>query len=512
MTPGTRRIIEALNQQAPTYSRLTFIVLGVVFIVFGLKYWAAATMELLPEEAYYWMYAQHPALSFYDHPPMVAWTIRLGTSIFGNTEFGVRFATLMLSMGSTVTLFVIGRLWFGLAAALWACLIFTLTPLYAGIGLLTSPDDALLFFWLLTLYFLSKALLSGSDGYWLGSGIGLGAAMLSKYPGVMLAPGLLLFLLTSPGHRFWLRRPHPWVALGIGILLFTPVIVWNAQHDWVSLLFQASRTVDQKPKVFHYVTEFWLSQLGTLTPPVFILVLAAAWRAMKKGWLEQQDHWNFAVSFFLPLFLVFFFASFVTSVHVNWTAPVYLSMLPATAAFFLESSTNQANPTQARRWRLAGTWWLVFCGAVLLVAFSILTLGVPRMLSLTQAGGWRQLASQVEEARTVVEMETGQRPFIIGVDKLYFASQMGFYMGSPDEVVNQFALGFPGFGYPYWTDLQKFSGRPAIVIMEKKLWPVATRILQPHCNRLHLPQPVTFLNSGGKERRVRLITCYGYRP
>jgi len=487
-------------------------VLGVVLLLFGLKCWAAATMELLPEEAYYWIYAQHPALSFYDHPPMVAWAIRLGTSIFGDTEFGVRFATLMLAMGSTMIVFVTGRLWFGLNAALWACLIFTLTPLYAGIGFLATPDGPLLFFWLLTLYVLSKALLSKRTGYWLIAGIGFGAAMLSKYPGVMLAPGLLLFLLSSPAHRFWLSRWQPWIALLIGILVLSPVILWNAQHDWVSLLFQATRTADQKPQVFRYVLEFWLSQLGILTPPIFILAMAAAWRAMRKGWLEDQQHWNFAVSFFLPLFLVFFFASFITSVHVNWTAPMYLSMLPAAAAFFLEGVANQADPMKARRWRLAGTWSLAFCGAVILAAFSTLTLGVPRMLSLTQAGGWRQLATLVEEARTKVAMETGQKPFIVGVDKLYIASEMGFYTGAPEETVNQFALGFPGFGYPYWTDLRDFSGRPAIAIMEEKLWPVATRILQPYCEKMHVPRSVKFFNVGGRERRVKLITCYRYQP
>ena len=438
--------------------------------------------------------------------------IRLGTSIFGDTEFGVRFGTLMLAMGSTIILFVTGRLWFGLTAALWACLIFTLTPLYAGIGFLATPDGPLIFFWLLTLYFLSKALLSKRTGYWLAAGIGLGAAMLSKYPGLMLAPGLLLFLLRSPEHRFWLRRPEPWIALLIGMLVFTPVIIWNAQHDWVSLLFQATRTVGQKPQVFRYVSEFWLSQLAILTPPIFILAMAAAWHAMRKGWLEHQDDWNFAVSFFVPLFLVFLFASFVTSIHVNWTAPAYLSMLPAVAAFFLDGVANQTDPAKARRWRLAGTWSLVFCGAVLLVTLSTLTLGIPAALSLTPAGGWRQLANLVEEARTKVEMQTGQEPFIIGVDKLYTASEVGFYTDSADETVNQFALGYPGVGYPYWIDLQNFSGKPAIVVMEEKLWPMVTRILQPYCEKIHIPNAVGFSNVGGRERRVKLITCYGYKP
>ena len=89
-----------------------------VVLLFGLRLWCSGKMELLPEEAYYWTYAQHPALSYYDHPPMVAWTIQLGTALFGDNELGVRMATIILAMGGTILIFLISRIWFGRHTAL----------------------------------------------------------------------------------------------------------------------------------------------------------------------------------------------------------------------------------------------------------------------------------------------------------------------------------------------------------------------------------------------------------
>ena len=54
--------------------------------------------QLIPDEAYYWNYAQHMDLSFFDHPPMVAWLIWLGTGLFGDNEFGVRVGAVICGL------------------------------------------------------------------------------------------------------------------------------------------------------------------------------------------------------------------------------------------------------------------------------------------------------------------------------------------------------------------------------------------------------------------------------
>jgi len=91
-------------------------------------------IELLPEETYYWTYAQHPAFGYFDHPPMVAWIITAGTTLFGDTALGVRIVTFVLWGVTAVLLFLTGRMWFGRRTALVATLFFTLLRFMSGWG------------------------------------------------------------------------------------------------------------------------------------------------------------------------------------------------------------------------------------------------------------------------------------------------------------------------------------------------------------------------------------------
>src|ERR1017187_6021715 len=123
-----------------------------------LRFSLCGIIELIPEEAYYWTYAKHPALGYFDHPPMVAWFITLGTALLGDTAMGVRVMTFALWVATAGLLFLTGRMWFGKRVALLATLMFTLAPVYVGTGLIVTPDAPLLFFWVATLYLISKAL------------------------------------------------------------------------------------------------------------------------------------------------------------------------------------------------------------------------------------------------------------------------------------------------------------------------------------------------------------------
>jgi predicted membrane-bound dolichyl-phosphate-mannose-protein mannosyltransferase len=113
----------------------------------------AFLIELTPQEAYYWNYAVHPALSYFDHPPMVAWVIGAGYFLLGKCELGVRIGGFLLTLLSTGLLYALGKLWFNKKVGLWAALLFQLLPLFFVYGVLITPDVPLTFFWLLTLYF-----------------------------------------------------------------------------------------------------------------------------------------------------------------------------------------------------------------------------------------------------------------------------------------------------------------------------------------------------------------------
>ena len=133
-------------------------------LFFCLRFFYALVIDLSPQEAYYWNYAKHPALSYYDHPPMVAWVISAGQLLLGKTESGVRIGGFLLTLLSTWLLYALGKLWFGRRTGLWAALLFQLAPAYFVYGVLITPDVPLNFFWLLTLYLVSLAVPRSKNG------------------------------------------------------------------------------------------------------------------------------------------------------------------------------------------------------------------------------------------------------------------------------------------------------------------------------------------------------------
>jgi len=108
--------------------RLWFALLLVIGGLTILRLFTASYTQLIPEEAYYWTYAQHPALSYFDHPPMVAWAVRAGTMVFGNTELGVRFVNFLAWIGACFLLLATGKAWFSERAALAGALLFAILP------------------------------------------------------------------------------------------------------------------------------------------------------------------------------------------------------------------------------------------------------------------------------------------------------------------------------------------------------------------------------------------------
>ena len=199
----------------------------------------AAAVPLLPEEAYHWNFARHPDWSYFDHPPMIAWSIALGRLVFGDTRLGVRLVPLLFALGTTWLLARMARRLYGDSAALWAVLLYALMPAAFLVGFWGFPDSPMLFFWTLTLTWVWRALESRRPGWWLAAGAALGAGLLSKYTAAFLVPSVLLYLLRSPRDRHWLATPWPYLAGVFSLLVFTPVIYWNWTHEWASFRFQS---------------------------------------------------------------------------------------------------------------------------------------------------------------------------------------------------------------------------------------------------------------------------------
>ena len=248
----------------------------------------AGLTDLRTDEAYYWTWSKESALSFLDHPPMIAWFIRFGTAIFGDTSFGARFSGLvamLLTQGLLADM--VWRVTRDVRAVVVVVAMMEASLYYGLLMTKVSPDVPLVLFATAMAWALVRLAESGDGRWWLAAGVFAGLAALSKFTLVMLLPAVLAFMWVPAWRGRWLRSPYPWAAAVIAIMLFTPVLVWNMQHDWASFRFQAVRAIASRPLELRTLGEFIGLQFGlvgfVLLPVVLTGVALTAWRGVRRN-------------------------------------------------------------------------------------------------------------------------------------------------------------------------------------------------------------------------------------
>jgi len=239
LAAGVAVVARAGAGATPTARLRTFAV-GAVAMSLLLRLLYASHVQVIPEEAYYWNYGNHLDVGYLDHPPMVAWLMHLGTAVFGRGEIAVR-AVALACWG--IALLCIARLTRRLAggtAAFVAAMLMSSLPFFLGAGFITLPDSPLIACWAGALLALSAALLDGRPSAWWGVGACLGLGLLSKYPMALVGIAAAVFVLLDGPSRRCVRRPHPYLAMLLAGAIFSPVIVWNALHQWASFAFQTT--------------------------------------------------------------------------------------------------------------------------------------------------------------------------------------------------------------------------------------------------------------------------------
>lgn len=452
------------------------VVLGVLLVMaLVLRAVALASVVLIPEEAYYWMYAQHPSLSYYDHPPMVAWIIGLGTFVFGHSELGVRIVGNLLMLASSGVMYAFGAMWFGRKAGLIAAAALQVLPFYFGLGFIATMDSPLVFFWLLCMLGVTVALRRQNPAGWYLAGLALGAAMLSKYTGVFLGLGGVLAVI---GHRPWrhhLRTVHPYVASAVALLMFSPVVLWNARHDWVSFRFQFVDRFADHAMGFDTVLAFIAFQLVVLTPFVGAALIVLAARVLRSRRRALTARWWFMLSFSAPLFGVIAYKSLRSEVHINWTAPMYLSLFPGMAYLVLAHWRRLRLRGRGFDWVPGMQWTAGVCLGINVCLVVFLMVLQPRLLWWKAFGPWPELAAAVEIREDLVEHQSGDEPLIIADGKYRLASVLAFYRtplesdeAASDFTTSQWILGQNGLGYAYWMQREAWAGRTCLYVTDDR--------------------------------------------
>src|SRR2546427_3849496 len=234
----------------------------------------SATIPLIDDEAYYWLWAHHLDWSYLDHPPMIAYIVFLTTGV-GDDAMWIRLRALHLGEARTYTLFLLGREMFGARTGFIAAVLFQIAPVRAGGALLATPDSPLFLAWTLALRYVWQAL-HGWPRRWAAAGIAVGLGLLSKLYIVFFAVGVLVFL-TLYGRR-WFVRAGPYLASGLAAVLFLPVLYWNAAHNWAMVHFILSERLGGTPHGLAGIQELLTQRLlfALLLFPTFVYAAYAA--------------------------------------------------------------------------------------------------------------------------------------------------------------------------------------------------------------------------------------------
>ncbi|MBL8728738.1 MAG: glycosyltransferase family 39 protein [Planctomycetes bacterium] len=355
----------------------------------GLSLWLCLTMPVFAQEAYYWTYAQHPDLSYFDHPPMVAWWIWLGTSLLGDGAIGVRLGTLLGGFGTGW----VGLLWLRrLGCEPWircGWLVCTLAmPMLAVAHFLTTPDPPLLFAWTCCLYALWRAR-DGGLGWWALAGAAAGVGLLSKYAAAFLAPGGLLLLLFDPAMRRQWLRPGPWLGVLAAAVTFLPVIVWNVANDFESFRFQTEGRWQSAAFGLHWFLQFVGSQIGVIHPVIAVLVPAAAmWLLRRARGGDVTALWLLA--FGLPMPVFFLLNSLFIQVKINWLLPCFLPLAAGVMWWWRGTERHLLWPRTTR------VLTRIVIGTAVLLPMSAPVVHLMPQTSGSSWEGWPEIAQRAE--------------------------------------------------------------------------------------------------------------------
>ena len=307
--------------------RLFLYLLGAILVINLLQ---AYFTELIFDEAYYWYYAKNLAWGYFDHPPMVAWLIKLSGLLF-NGELGVRFMTCLLSTATFILLWlIIDHPKKKEYVPHFFVVAFSMILLNAY-GFFTLPDTPLLFFTALFLFIYKKFIASPSLLLSIVLGIVMAALMYSKYHAVLV----IIFVLLS--NLKLLRSNYAWLAVLTALLCYTPHFVWLYENDFVSIKYHLFERPNQAYSFNKFTLKYFLDII-TIFGLTFPFAYYILYHTKAKNKFEK------ALIFLTYGVLIFFFiSSFSKRTQAQWVIVISIPMVVMIFNYILDHQ-------QIRKW------------------------------------------------------------------------------------------------------------------------------------------------------------------
>jgi 4-amino-4-deoxy-L-arabinose transferase-like glycosyltransferase len=485
-------------------------------------------LTLSPDEAHYWDWSRNLDWSYYSKGPLIAWLIWASCELFGSLSIaltGDLAAALRLPAVVCHGCTLAG--WYALAVGVFrsravglgvlACAI-TLPMVRAGAVLMTI-DPPFLLCWCWALVCVWRALETDRLRWWVGAAALTGIGILAKYTMALFPAAIVGFLLFHRRSEF--RKPGVWLLVAGTALGWLPVVVWNAQHDWVSfrhVFGQVGVAGHKAGGVFHFLG----GQLGMLFGFWLIAFLAAAWRFRPTRETESGVRLLWWAS--VPVWSLFLAASVVKSGQPNWPAPAYIGAIVLAVAWTRDQLAG-------RRPLLMGFWLTLstLAGCVIIAGLHFPDLLRPtlakfakpptphnpypmRNIDITaRIAGWEELADEVDAVRARVRAETGCEPVVAGTHWTV-PGLMGFYCDDNPAV---YAIGIANRSdrhsqYDVWrpnpvADAQEFRGRTFVIVGD-----IGVEVMNAF-ERVESPRRVVHTSNGIPLSGGAVWVCHGFR-
>lgn len=433
---------------------------ALIVLLFLIRLISMSYHQALVEEAYYWNYAMHLDWSYLDHPPMVAIMIHLSRVILGDHEWAIRLPAVLCWLGTAFYAYRFSEI-IQKNTGVYALLFISILPYFFLQSMFMTPDLPLMFAWSATLYYLYRAIVLNEKKVFYLASMSLGLGLLSKYTIFLLVPASFIFISVVPEYRIWWKRKELYLGALIVLILFSPVLYWNATHEWASFVFQSSQRIQETRRFSTHLLVLFF---------IFFLMptgIWGIWHLFKKG-IHNTTLLFFKIYTLFPLG-VFVMVSFHNQIKFNWLGPLSLALIPW-LSILLEQN-------QFPKRLLTSLWALI---PAYLISMMLMIWAKPvsiYKLLFHRYPDWQGMSISLNQLAHNYEMKEGIAPTILPMDKYNMASELSFYQNKAFQkqqiekiypILGQHVLNNPSLMYQFWDKAPHHHGEKVMMVAWKE--------------------------------------------
>jgi hypothetical protein len=471
---------------------------GLLLFHFVIWFSLGMALDLHPDAADHWVWSQYLSWGYYEHPPMIAWVIRLFTSLLGNTQLAMALGSQTITLFSFLPIFLLARQTFGARAAFLSVLCLETTPLFLVGSMIFIIDTVLLVFFLWAALGFWKGVEQGNKIYLYWAGLTLGLALLSKLTAVLFPLSCLIFLLVSRDRRKLLQEPHLYLALLLGLIVFSPFIYWNMTHGWVSIQGQLEKGLTGG-RDWNQTLGFWFGQPLILGPVLFFFALKALWEGLKK--FNQEARFTYLVLLTVIPLLVFGLAAF----RGKYSDPTWTDIgWPFGAILLGNYFSDRLSKVSARKVILVGglifaTSWLPISMLALHALHPFLPVPIQNDRTL-EMRGWRELGDAI--GKEYPRYFPGPKKVYVVTEEYQLAGAVSFY--APQHPI---PYSFGKSKRNFWVTLDELKKNGALLVCKPENCEQDQQKIRGFFQTIRFISTVPFYRQGQLAKEFRLYYC-----